>query len=112
MSKLSDAVEAISLRRRPLPDLIYADGEIRSDSGIRTEYWEMAVRLGAQIKLPAPTTPGELEHVRLCLCENIVEYVFGEFRTPLLTLRAKLYENGDVANADRVSAILNTMFKS
>ncbi len=46
------------------------------------------------------------------MCENMNEYVFGEFRTPLLALLAKLYENGDIENADRVSAILNTMFRS
>ena len=58
MSKLSEAVEAISLKRRPLPDLIYADGEVRADSFMTTAYWEMVVRLGAHVKLPAPTTPG------------------------------------------------------
>ena len=109
MSRLSDAVELLSLGATPQHPLLCIGGGIRS-----IEYghaWELFARLGTRITLPS-TDADALHRARRAMCENLNEYVFGEFRTPLLALRAKLYENGDIENADCVSAILDTMFRS
>ena len=111
MSKLADAVELLSLGSTPQHGLVRIGGGMKP-----VQYgheWELVVRLGTRLRLPQTGDCVEVMHrARRNLCENINEYVFGEFRTPLLTLRAKLYENGDIENADRVSAILDTMFRS
>ena len=109
MSRLSDAVELLSLGAIPQHPLLHIGGWVRSVE--HGHAWELVVRLGTRITLPS-TDADALHRARRAMCENMNEYVFGEFRTPLLALRAKLYENGDIENADRVSAILNTMFRS
>ena len=109
MSRLSEAVELLSLGSIPQTSLLRVGGGIRPlEHG---HAWELLVRLGTRITLPS-TDADALHRARRAMCENMNEYVFGEFRTPLLALLAKLYENGDIENADRVSAILNTMFRS
>ena len=112
MSKLADAIELLSLGSVPQTSLLRVGGGVKAIDNRHGHMWEMVVRLGTRIVLPPVSDVDELHRARRHLCENIVEYAFGEFRTPLLELRSKLYENGDVENADRVSEILAMMFRS
>lgn len=110
MSKLADAIELLSIGSVPQTSLLRVSGGVRSIE--HGHAWELVVRLGTRIVTPSVSDADALHRARRHLRENVNEYVFSEFRTPLLTLRAKLYENGDIENADRVSAILDTMFRS
>lgn len=112
MSKLADAIELLSLGSVPQTSLLRVGGGVKAIDNRHGHAWELIVRLGTRIVLPSVSDADELHRARRHLCENIVEYAFGEFRTPLLVLRSKLYENGDVENADRVSEILAMMFRS
>ena len=109
-SRLYKTVEMLSLGTVPKTDAIGVRGGLRASKGQVCEYWELRAVLGSRVTIPLRADPAILERIKRELRENVTQYVFGEFREPLHILRANLYENGDLDNAARVSAILDTMF--
>ena len=112
MSRISNAVENISLGRPTYPSpLINVAGKIENVDKGSYEAWRLQLRLGVDIALPLRANTRVLEQVRSDLCCNIVEYVFGEFKQPLLALRKRFYELGDVEGAAQLTTLIEDMFE-